>query len=280
MGYNTFLYNQNLYNQNFSFLGDAAQDSIVFNDYSLQNSNIIIANASHDAGPSRDFLAVPTPRDDGEIIISDYWRRKTITMSGVVKADTAILLEAKIDEIKKNLRARNGNLDIKQSDGTIRRYVSTFINPSAMVDRKGYQLTFVPITLTFACLNPFGESKSYVSDVYVAKTDLIFTESYYNSGTIKARPVVGIVFSAASAITAVKITNNTTTEEITLTANIAAGDYVKLDAETREVTINGVIQDYDGFFPSLEVGANSVTMTLTGTSATYALTIKHKTPYL
>lgn len=280
MTYNATLYNQTLFNSNPLAIGDAAQDEIVFNGYSLQNANIIITDAPHESAPTRDFQTTPTPRDEGEIVISDFWRRKTVTMRGIVKADTAILLEAKIDEIKKNLRVQGGNLDIKQTDGTIRRYVATLVNSSSMFDRRGYHLTFTPIELAFACLNPFGESKNYVSDSYVDKSDLVFTESFFNSGTIKARPVAGVLFTAASGITAIKFQNNTTGEEITLTANISAGDYVKFDGELKEVTINNVIQDYDGFFPKLEVGANSVTITITGTSAAYTLTIKHKTPYL
>ena len=46
------------------------------------------------------------------------------------------------------------------------------------------------------------------------------------------------------------------------------------------MTKNSVAVDYTGAFPNLDVGANLITFTVTGTSFNANLTIKHKSTYL
>lgn len=277
--FNEILGNVALFNGLAEFASLADQDSVVFDEYSLQNEEIIITRLGHESTPFRDFAVSDIPRNDGQFAINDFWRRKVVTMEGILKVTTSSALEAKIDEFKKRLAPRERNLDIKV-DGVVRRYVATLINGEKIFDRKSFHITFLPFKLEFVCLVPFGQSVDYVSTSEVDATDLTLTTEFENEGSIKAKPIITLNFSAAVAVTAIEITNSTRGETIRITENIAAPSYVRFDAETLEVTVDGVVVDYEGSFIEMDTGTNSFDITITGTSATYTLTEKHKTPYL
>lgn len=281
--FNSFNLNTTNYNALALVPDETAGSSLVFNGYDLQSSDVITSILIQDNTPSRDFDTSSIPRGDGEIIIGDYWRRKVVKVKGIIKKTTSALLDAELDAMKKALRVPEGILDIKvpHNDGTVRRYQATLINGNAMFDdRQNYHVTFCPFQAEFVTAEPFGHSVLYDSSSFLDKTDLVFNEQIDNLGTVRAKPVVILNFTAVSSVVAISFKNNTTGEEIKLTNAITAGDYVKFDSEEMQVTINGTVHDFTGAFPTLETGANSITITVTASSCTYDLTIKHKTPYL
>lgn len=279
--YNDSLYNSFLYGSSGLLLGSEDQDDIVFNGYSLQSSKVITSKITNST-PSRDFLSVAVPRGDGEIITGNFWRRKVLTLRGVVKCATRTLLETELDTIKKNIAVPEGILDVKNLDtDVIRRYYATLINGESIFEnREGTYLTFCPFEFQFLTVEPFGHSVDYDATTWNAQTDLSFDEQVENLGSIHAKPVVIVNFTAASGVTALSFTNNTTGEAISIIQSLVANDYVRFDYENMVVTVNGVEVDYSGTFPKLDTGVNSFTLGITGTSATYDLTVKHKTPYL
>lgn len=278
--FNTFNFNTTQFNTLGVLEAATPPSPLVFNDYELQNSDIITQILIQDNTPERDFSSVLVPRGDGEIVTGDFWRRKIVKVSGFIRKTTNALLEAELDAMKKALAVAEANLDVTIA-GSVRRYVATLINGADMFsDRKGFHITFCPFQAEFLCLTPFGLSPNYVSSSFLGQTSLSLDEEVTNSGTIRAKPVVILNVTAASGVTEITFTNNNRGEAIKLTENISAGDYVKFDSETLEVTINGVLQDYTGSFPLLDTGANSFTIDIAGSSITYDLTVKHKTPYL
>lgn len=281
--FNSFNYNSTVYNSIPTLAEILAASSLVFNGYDLQSTDVITSILIQDNTPDRDFQSSAVPRGDGEIIVGDYWRRKTVKIKGIIKKSTSTLLDAEIDAMKKALRVAEGILDVRvpHVGGDVRRYLATLINGNAMFEeRQNYHVTFCPFTASFVTLEPFAHSVDYNSSGFLARTDLSFNEEVSNTGTVHAKPVVILNLTAANTVTAVSFKNNTTGEEIKVTMSLAAADYVKFDSEEMEVTVNGVIQDYTGAFPSLATGANSFTITVTGVSCTYDLTVKHKTTYL
>lgn len=278
--YNGFPYNSTVYN-GLGFVGElAVADSIVFNGYGLQNDSIVTQILIQDSTPERDFQTSAIPRDDGQIITGDFWRKKVIKIEGFIRKTTGPELNAELDIMKKALAVPESILDIT-IDGVVRRYIATLINGGNMFsDRLGYHISLCPFTLEFESEEPFGKSINYNSIGFLARTDLIFNEEVTNSGTVHAKPVVIVNLTAATSVVALSFKNNTTGEEIKVTQALNAGDYVRFDSEQTEVVVNGVIVDYLGSFPSLDTGANSFTITVTGGAVTYDLTVKHKTPYL
>ena len=277
--YNTNVFNVTPYNTLFSPSGLAAQDNIVFNGYSLQSSTVSSRIAKHEVNPTRELLRNKIPRNDGMFIVGDFWREKTIRIEGIIRQTSAALLDTEIDNFKKAMAVREGTLDIKNSSGTIRRYQATLVNVD-VVNRENYNITFVRFSLSFVSVDPFGHDVNYSEELFSDKTDLVSNEFISNIGTVRALGIYTLTFSAASGITAVQVSNNTNTELILSTVNISAGDVIVFDGEQRIVTLNGTQIDYSGFFPSLDTGPNSFTITLTGTSATFTLSMKYLPPYL
>ena len=278
--FNTFNYNSKVFNTQGFAVSLADVDDIIFNDYGLQNTDIVTQILIQDSTPDRDFGVSAVPRGDGQIITGDFWRRKNIQIKGVIHKSTNALLEAELDAMKKALAVAEGILDVKIA-GVTRRYIATLTNGQNMFDeRKGYHVTFCPFQAEFVSCEPYGKSVDYNASGFLATSSLVLNEEVTNSGTVHAKPVVILNLTAANSVTAISFKNNTTGEEIKVTMSLNAGDYLKFDSEQMEVTVNGVVQDYTGSFPSLATGANSFTITVTGTSCTYDLTVKHKTPYL
>lgn len=278
--FNTFQFNTAMFNGQGLLIPIAPTTPIVFNGYSLQDADVVTQFLIQDNTPERDFITSPVPRGDGGIINGDYWRQKIVRVKGVIHKTTNALLEAELDAMKKALAVPEAELDVNIA-GNVRRYHATLISGHTMFnERKNYHITFCPFEAEFLTLEPYGYSIDYQSEGWEGVTDLTFDSEFTNDGTVRAKPVISFIFTAASGVTGLSFKNNTTGEEIKLTASISAGDYVKFDSETYEVTKNGVVQDYSGSFPRLDTGKNFFTVTVTGSSATYDQTIKYKIPYL
>ena len=279
--YNQFLYNSILYNGNTNqFSGLDAQDDIVFNGFSMQNSNIIVRQLLQDSTPERDLQVNAIPRGDGQYIIGDYWRRKIITMKGTIKTATNSQMEALIDEMKKALAVREAILDIK-IDGQIRRYHATMVSGNTMFNnREHYHITFIPFEVSFVTVEPYGYSPEYEFTTIFNQTILNLQEEISNIGTISAKPIIILNVIDAVNVTAVSFINNTRGEEVELIKNINPGDYIVFDSEALEVRVNGTPQDYNGSFPLLNTDANSINVNVTGDSIEYTYTAKYLIPYL
>lgn len=280
MSYNTIQYNTVPYNANALSPPLSAQDDIVFNGFSFQD-NCVFTEKVLNSTPQRDVEANKIPRNDGEFIVGDFYRRKIITMTGIIKTSSNSELEAKIDEMKRLTSEREGNLDIK-IDGVIRRFKATLVNGNQMFEqRQHFHIVWIPFTVQFMTVEPFGHPTTFQSDPFFDQTDLNLDLQVNNAGSIHATPEIILNFSAASAVTEVTVTNNTNDQLIRASSlSIAPSDILKFDGNERLVTLNGTQIDYSGFFPRLEIGANSLTIDVTGTSATYTLTVKHLTPFL
>ena len=278
--YNNHLYNQKLYNANVEGVALATEGDLILNNLSLQSENIITQNVQYDSAPQRDFRTQAVPRNDGEIIIGDYWRRKVIKLSGILKYDTNELLECAIDNFKKTVTARESLLKVAISC-TPRQFTVTAINTDKMFNqRKGYHITVCPFELDLLCLTPFSLSPDYVSQTISDKSVVNLSEQFFNDGTAPGSPVVVFVFTEATNVSSVKFTNNTTSESIELNTSVETGDYLRFDGENKEVTLNGDQVDYNGSFPVLQPGSNFYTININGDSVIYTMTIKHKIPYL
>lgn len=277
---NTIQLNTTQLNGASQFFGAATQDDIVFNGLSLQSATIITQNLRQDDTPSREYPIFDIPRGHGGIVYGDYWRRKTISLAGIVLAASKDALDLALDEIKQYLAKREGVLDIKVNS-EIRRYAATLINGDRLFSRRaGTDVTRCPFDIEFVTVEPFGYDESYSSQTIFDSTTLSYNDVFTNAGTAPAKPIIIFDFTAATAITGATLTNNTTGEQIVVTTALAALDYLEIDSENLEVRKNGTVIDYSGVFPLLNAGGNSWTITLSGTSATFTITEKHKTPYL
>lgn len=255
-------------------------DTAVFEGFSLSDgTRMVLTEYPTRFGPTREIAGDVVPRGDGRFQTSEFFRENTIELEGYVKHTSKELLGAYLDTIKKTLRSP-GDLDLIDEAGAVKRYRVTADNFDEMFSRRRrYHNTICPFVIRFRCLTPFGKSRAY-SSTSLAVSSSPTTQAVVNSGTYTAQPVVTLNFTAASSVTVVLLENVTTGESITYAGSISASDVLVFDSEQKQVTKNGTAVDFTGAFPSLDVGANLLRVTVTGTSFAAYLTAKHKSSYL
>lgn len=253
---------------------------IKFEGTILQSIYIISSIILDNSAPSRDLIKFNIPRQDGLGIVGDYFRERKIKITGYIKQDTAELLEDNIDTIKKGLMIREGNLYRKVND-TVRVIKATLTNPDQMFARReGYHITYCPFDLEFTSVEPMWHSLDYIANENLAVSILSFSETFDNLGTYKTDAVLTVAITSATAITGIRLTNNTNGDYIEILRSFSGAETLVIDGEEKSITVNGVEVDYNGEFPKLEVGINSYTILATGTSIDYACTLKAKYAYL
>jgi hypothetical protein len=256
-------------------------DDIIFNNFGLQNSVYLISEVDISM-PDRELNIASLPSMDGEVFNSEYLRRKIITLNGRIFQTTQALLEAEIDNFKQAMIKENGNLDIAVvTDGTKRRYKATLQNPDRIFfARKRSDISSAPFTLQFLCHNGLAEDIDFTNDGIPITSKTVST-ALYNQGTFETPVWWYFICTTVSGITAIQIDNKTTGESIKMTETVSSGDVVQFDGIEKEVLLNDVVQDFDGFFPSLAPGENLIDVTFTGTSVTtVTATAKYKNRYL
>lgn len=282
--FNTFQYNTVQFGASSTPVALTGEDfdQLEFDGYSLQTTNIISQRVLADSPPTRDLRSFNAPLEDGGALIGDNFTERRIRVFGIIKADTAALLESGMDEMKRRLSKREGNFDYTLNT-TTKRCKATLRNTDRMFEgRQTYHVTFCPFELEFVTFEPYWYGLEYTSLAVLTETTLARNVEIENTGEWQARSVYIFTINAATGITKLNITSNTNADEIEIepSGGFSAGDVVIIDGETQSVTINGTEVEYDGVFPLLDYGPNSLAVTWTGTSLTYDLTIKYKETYL
>lgn len=250
--------------------------------FSLSDGTTMILTDLRFLGPTRDLVGGNVPRGDGQYLTADYFREYVIEAEGIVKCSTAALLDAQLDTVRKNLRHREGSLDYIDANGTVKRFTVTMDGyEDLFAERQRYHITICPWKARFKCKTPFGKARTYSSvsllGLYASPTN----QTVINTGTYKAQPIITLIFTAVSGLSALGVKNVTTGEQLDLASPTAAvGDVFIINSETKQVTKNGVAHDYSGAFPSLDVSTNILQLTATATSFAADTTVSYKPTYL
>src|SRR4051812_37699479 len=122
--FNTFLFDTLEFNGSLMNNTVYSTDLVVFDSFSLSDNVNTFVRDIIDSGPTRDLIDGPIPRSSGMYLIADYFRQRTVTVTGIVKAADAASLDAYLDTMRKNLWGRAANLDLTRN-GVVRRYIAT-----------------------------------------------------------------------------------------------------------------------------------------------------------
>lgn len=235
-----------------------AADDFSFDGFGLQNANVIVSEANvWDAGNS-EFNDYPLPRRNGSGLLSRYWRKKVVTLSGIVRGSDASELDALLDSVKRACSKEEKVLQYKDANG-IRRAVATLSD--AKFDRKHYHVTFCPFSLTFETQDAFWYDKNGESAYFEVSAG--FTESVTNSGSAPSDPLFVVAFNSASSVTAISFSANSRT--VSVSGSFASGTVLEFDGETKSVRVNGSETDYAGTFPEMLPDTNFLSFSCDGT---------------
>jgi len=254
-------------------------EDFTFNTYGLQNSGQYGIHISRFdiTSPTRGFKTTEVPGNHGLILQEDWFRDNPITLQGWISANSRENLENKVHEFMRNIHGQGGNLIIKNG-GNFKSIKTTM--QSANFVNEHYSICKKEFSVMFSGIKSFWQDLVYTTEAVFGNTSLVVNGNMNNSGSVETDPIIIIIFDSATAISEVLFKNTTNGEEVKISEPISAGDVVIFDSEEKKVTINNVEVEYSGRFPILQVGLNSITIEMIGTSASTDITAKHKNQYL
>ena len=274
--FNTFQYNTSVFNATPAFAATAPQNTVVYNSYWLQNTNIVVSSITSDNWHSISSDTYSSPFTDLWWELNYFFKDKIVTLNWYLKYDTAILLNDWIDSLKKKLWENNKDLDIKVN-WAIRRAKASCVNLDSLFQRQNYNITFLSFSIQFRLVSEFSKELTLQTQSKTSKT-ASFSESVINNWTTKTNPVLNILVNSETDLTSIafNIWDNT----ITVLDSYQAADVLVIDCQDKTVKVNSVAIDYTWTFPYLGTGENLYTLTLTATAKNFNSTISFYNNYL
>lgn len=253
--------------------------SIQFDSVEILDSTHIPQFVKHESAPDRQLTTLTRAREDGSVLISDRYDRKTIKLQGTLIGSSSDDLDSKIDTFKELFSRVEKNLDISWN-GSTRRYVATCT--AHEFNRDFYNINAVPWTAEFTVLS--SEGKDTTTTIAVNANLVTVTtpgsDSFTLAGSKPPKPVITIDGSTdapnsviwPSTCLGVQYKNTDTGEKIIITNPgtwVGAGKSIVINCDQKLVTetiTNGSATEtaFYGIFPSFAVGTNNIEITCGG----------------
>lgn len=249
---------------------------ISFNGNNLESAYLIVNRLNKSDAPNRSLQSEILSFQDGQTIVTDFWRSRTIVIGGMINASSESHLGTLLDTLKGDLSDKEKNLDVDYGGGT-RRYVGTLASLTA--PEQFYNITHLPYTAEFLC-QPFGKATSTTTFSSLDITGASETDSITVVGSYKPQPIIQMTFDSAVGVTAVSFENTTTGDTIEIAETVTTSDVLIIDTATSKVTLEGTQVDFDGPMPDFTTGINSFTIEVGSTSHQYDLSIQYSPTYL
>lgn len=250
--------------------------TVQFNGLDINNIVEITERAIHDSAPSRIIASYKIARRDGEKLVSSFFAKKEIDVTGFIQSTTRAGLETLIDNFKAQLQAV-GYLDIEYATST-RRYYAVF--SELTIQREPDHLDWCPFSIKFIVPSGKGQNLTETIETVNGITSNAHSGYLVNLGSAEALPKFTITVNSATSITVFQITAGG--KAITIYDTISAGDIIVVNFDTFDVTINGYPADYTGTWPKFPTGSTwySIALDGTGSSRNYNLVIDYYPQYL
>ena len=234
-------------------------DSISFNDYWLQNSNIIVwtewFNLRNIANKEINLLS--KPQADWQILNSVFFRWRTINMQWILFSDTCWNLNSLIDEFKLRLSPINKFLKWKVWSDT--RKIKATVENLTFWERDD---NFITYELTFKSQESFWYKENEQSFAFANMTQSPRTEQIQNDWQT-AFPLFVLWFNTADW------TDNLSVKVwwiwITINQAITDWDILIIDWREKQVLLNWTEIDFDWIFLQLENWNNTLVFSINWT---------------
>ena len=210
------------------------------------------------SNPSNSILEVTQrPYADGAIVGTPLLSEKIITIRGTLFATTASDMRTQMDALLAAVNSGRQKLylwDDRYIYATKRSF-STNYDPSSF-DR------YCDVAIDFVCDVGLFEAETVSTDTWATPANNA-TRSITNAGGAFAMPTFAITFTGTSGVVGLAIGS----DSFVFSATVTAGSTLIVDCAAKTVLIGTTdkMSGFTGVFPSLALGAN--TLTRTGTSA-------------
>ena len=252
--------------------------AVTFNGLDLQTSTyttIGIVGVDEQTQVKTDAPSSAT--SNGSYIRDKKFGSKTIVLTVVVTGTSLTDAETKVDELKRDIfLGVKGNLDIAFAGGT-RRWVAT-VEAMTYTRLRGLSREYEIELMT----ESFGFDPQATTVSYVAETASTFNKTITVTGSYQVRPIITIEVNSATDLTRIAILNQTNNRRIEISTVFNANDILTVDTRigSERISLDGVGIVPDGVFPFMEVGANTLSFTVTSTSHSLDIDVQYNKLYL
>lgn len=248
---------------------------VLYDNVSLTTGNYTVRNVVHEDTPPYEQQFISFARQRGGVVVSNYQKSKTITITGIIKGTTKADLEARVDTFKELISRPNKNLDLDYGSGT-RRYV-VVVN-SVKIDRDYYSLSYAEYEVSFLCQSGVGVDPNRITIQRTGITAPVSVQDFVIEGSATPDPNL-TVYVAGGTISNIGVMING--DKVSISESLGWAYAVIFNFGNRKVTVNGTEVEYTGFFPRFKPNAtNSVQVEVTGVGFQYELTLEYYKTYL
>ncbi len=245
------------------------------NTLDLTTGNYIVQEMQIDDAPPIALQMLDYASFDGAKFVDRRYNPKTIRLLGRITGTTQTTTEQNIDTLKKTLlNDTNINLNFSYAGG-YRQFVGNISQCSIVRDRSHVNMAVFDITFE-ASDPPFSVDIANINSTDPTYTEMYTAEDFSGntrSGTFTidgtAPPMVRwqYVFDTVSgAVESIEFKSLKTGRTISIPGNFTAGDLISIDQENFNVTKNGQEIDYNGIFPTFDIGANEFQFNIYGST--------------
>jgi len=214
---------------------------------------------------------------NGSYIRDKKFGSKVIVLTVIVTGTSLIDAETKVDTLKRDIfLGVKGNLDITFA-GETRRWVAT-VESMTNTRFRGISREFELELMT----ESFGFDPQATTVSYVAETASTFTKVIDVLGSYQVRPIITIDVNSATDLTRISILNQTNNRRIEINSVFTASNTLIVDTRvgSERIALDGVGIVPDGVFPFMEVGANTLSFTVTSTAHNLDIDVQYNKLYL
>lgn len=246
--------------------------------YLLKLGDYTFANTWHIAADGREMIvgsAKLARNHGGRLLPGTLGPKRFMVRGGLfreLRSDSHTALRTALDSLYSELLADGPQTLYYGEDDRYYRCVQVErVNPTFTPTSF---LRFAEIEVEMIGPDPFRYSTTQTSDTWSAPSSG-GTRSITAGGNAPALPKFTItVGGSGSQSVAFTLANNTTGESFTLQGTVSAGDVIVVDSLLKTVKIGSTneIDLFDGQFPKLNVGANTLQVTISTSSITSIVT--------
>jgi len=240
--------------------------SIKFDSTEILSTTYVPRFAKHESIPERLINSMILAREDGEVLISTSYGKKTIKLQGILTGTSQADLESKIDIFKELFSRPEKNLDLDWNGATL-RFVATCSKHD--FDRDHFNIKFVPWTAEFVILSGEGKDTADTTalNAHSVTTTTPGADSFTLLGSKPPKPVITLTNGWKSTAVGFEYKNTDTGEKIVVIINRSwqTLDTIIIDCYQKKVFDNAsgtpVEIPFYGVFPQFKIGTNNIQIT-------------------